>query len=280
MCDSGCSVTFTASNVTGTNGGSTVLMGNRDRQSNLWSVPLNPTPPLHGGQKHSAHNVYEQKSIQYTIAYLHACCFSPVTDTWLKSIQNGHFATWPSVTVENVRKYLGKSDATAKGHLNQIRQNIRSTQQVVVVMAPETDIVQEDKCHYIYTTTLETNQIYSDLTGRFPTASLSGNKYMLILYDYDSNRILSAPMKNRGDKEMVLVFDLLIQSLILRGLKPLLQRLDNESSLALINYLTKQGITYQLARRTFTEEITQNGQYKHSRIISLPGSALRIQTFP
>jgi hypothetical protein len=46
---------------------------------------------------------------------------------------------------------------------------------------------------------------------------------------------------------MVRAFDLLIQSLILRGLKPLLQRLDNEASLALRNYLTKQGITYQLA---------------------------------
>jgi hypothetical protein len=62
---------------------------------------------------------------------------------------------------------------------------------------------------------------------------------MLILYDYDSNSILSAHMKNRGDKEMVRAFDLLIQSLILRGLKPLLQRLDNEASLALRNYLTK-----------------------------------------
>jgi hypothetical protein len=54
-------------------------------------------------------------------------------------------------------------------------------------------------------------------------------------------------MKNRGDKEMVQAFDFLIQSLILRGLKPLLQRLDNEASFALGNYLTKQGITYKLA---------------------------------
>jgi hypothetical protein len=108
-------------------------------------------------------------------------------------------------------------------------------------------MVQEDKCHYLYATTLETNQIYSDLTGRLPTTSLSGNKYILILYDYDINSILSAPMKNRGDKEMVRAFDLLIQSLIIRGLRPLLERLDNEASLALRNYLTKQGITYQLA---------------------------------
>jgi hypothetical protein len=149
--------------------------------------------------------------------------------------------------VDNVRKNLGKYDATAKGHLNQIPQNIRSTQQAEVITDPDTDIVKEDKCHYLYATTFETNQIYSNLTGRFRTTSLSGNKYMLILYDYDSSSILSAPMKSRGDKEMVRAFDLLIQSLIIRGLKPILQRLDNEASLALRNYLTKQGITYQLA---------------------------------
>jgi hypothetical protein len=150
-------------------------------------------------------------------------------------------------SVENVRKYLFKSDATAKGHMNQILQNIRSTQPVVDITAPETDMIQEDKCHYIYATTLETNQIYSDLTGTFPTTSLSGNKYILIRYDYDSNIVISAPMTNRGGKEMVRAFDFLIQSLILHGFKPDLQRLDNEASLALINYLTQQGITYQLS---------------------------------
>jgi hypothetical protein len=46
---------------------------------------------------------------------------------------------------------------------------------------------------------------------------------------------------------MVRAFDLLIKSLIIRGLKPSLQCLDNEASLALRNYLTKQGIDYQLA---------------------------------
>jgi hypothetical protein len=46
---------------------------------------------------------------------------------------------------------------------------------------------------------------------------------------------------------MVRAFYFLIQSLIIRGLKPHLQRLENEASLALRNYLTKQGINYQLA---------------------------------
>jgi hypothetical protein len=65
--------------------------------------------------------------------------------TWLKAMQNVQFATWPSITVENVRTYLPKSDATAKGHMNQIRQNIRSTQPAVLEPTPESDMVQEDK---------------------------------------------------------------------------------------------------------------------------------------
>jgi hypothetical protein len=113
-------------------------------------------------------------------------------------------------------------------------------------LAQEPDMVQEDKCNYSYAAVMETNQIYTDLTGIFPTTSLSGNKYILILYDYDSNSVLSAPMKNRGDKDMMRAFDVLINFLIIRGLKPHFQRLDNEASLALINCLTKQGIHYQL----------------------------------
>jgi hypothetical protein len=94
---------------------------------------------------------------------------------------------------------------------------------------------------------METSQIYTDLTGIFPTTSLGGNTYILTLYDYDSNIILSVPMKNRGDKEIVRAVDLLIQSLIIRGLRPSLQSLENEASFSLKIYLAKQGIDYQLA---------------------------------
>ena len=38
---------------------------------------------------------------------------------------------------------------------------------------------------------------YSDQTGRFPHQSLRGNEYIMIMYDFDSNKILHAPMKNR-----------------------------------------------------------------------------------
>jgi hypothetical protein len=193
------------------------------------------------------HTMSMKNSIQDTIAYLHAFFVIPVQDTWLKSIQNGHFATWTYLTLDNVRKNLPRSDVMAKDHMNQIRQHIRSTQTAVAEPDTEPEMVQEENCSFIYAAIMETIQIYTYLTGIFPTTYLSGNNYIFILYDYDSNIVLSAPIKNRGDKEMVRAFDLLIQSLIIRGLKPSLQRLDTEPSLALINYLTKQVIDYQLA---------------------------------
>jgi hypothetical protein len=153
------------------------------------------------------------------------------------------------MTVENVRKNLPKYDAMVKGHMNQIHQHIRSTQPAGADSDPESKLVQEDKCNFIYAAIMEHNQIYTDITGIFPTTSISGNKYILILYDYEINSVLSDHMKIgvTSDKEMVRAFDLLMQSLIIRGLKPSLQRLDNEESLALRNCLAKQGIDYQLA---------------------------------
>jgi hypothetical protein len=72
----------------------------------------------------------------------------------------------------------------------------------VAITAPETDMIQKDKCHYIYAAILETSKIYSDLIVIFPKTSLSRNKYISMLYDYDSSSVLSALMKNRGYKEM------------------------------------------------------------------------------
>jgi hypothetical protein len=56
-------------------------------------------------------------------------CFSPTLETWLLAISRGHFITWPGITTANVRRYLPKSEATAKGHLDQQRKNLRSTKQ-------------------------------------------------------------------------------------------------------------------------------------------------------
>ena len=43
---------------------------------------------------------------------------------------------------------------------------------------------------------------HSDQTGKFPVQSLRGYNYMVILYDYDSNIILSKPLKTCQASEL------------------------------------------------------------------------------
>ena len=49
-------------------------------------------------------------------------------------------------------------------------------------------------------------KMYSDQTGRFPYKSYSGNQYLLVLYGYDSNGIVSEALKLCQSKELVTAF--------------------------------------------------------------------------
>ena len=46
-------------------------------------------------------------------------------------------------------------------------------------------------------------QVFSEQPGRFILLSSNGNKYMLVLYDYDSNAILVDPMKSRRTADIL-----------------------------------------------------------------------------
>jgi hypothetical protein len=72
-------------------------------------------------------HAYDNNNQKDLINYLHAACFSPVKSTWIKAIKNGNFSSWPGLNEHSVEKYLSKSTSTAKGHLNQHRQNARTT---------------------------------------------------------------------------------------------------------------------------------------------------------
>ena len=154
-----------------------------------------------------------------------------------------------------------------KGHLDQQRSNLRSTkekplaetseesakdtkndeeQQDVSPGATMTEPVSE-KTHYLYAyCEPATGQVYTDQTGRFLTTSNSGNTDMLILYDYDSNFIHVEPMKSHEGKEILAAYQRAHKLFTERGLRPLLQKLDNEASEALQQYMTSERVDYQL----------------------------------
>jgi hypothetical protein len=99
----------------------------------------------------------------------------------------------------------------------------------------------------IYVKAIEaTGQIYTDQSGRFPTTSSRGNKYVMILYDYDSNAILAEPLKSKSEGEMIRAYTKLHEYLSGRGLKPRLQKLDNECPAGLKRFMTQNEVDFQL----------------------------------
>jgi hypothetical protein len=124
LCDNECSVTFIHDQVMVSRKGNEVMYGSRDPKSPLQQVNLNQKLKPDISQCNHAYDNNNQKDL---INYLHAACFSPVKSIWIKAIKNGFFSSWPGLNEHSVEKYLSKSTSTAKGHLNQQRQNARTT---------------------------------------------------------------------------------------------------------------------------------------------------------
>jgi hypothetical protein len=194
-------------------------------------------------------------TITDTMKFLLMACFSPSTSTLICAIDKGNFATWPMFTSKNVKKHLPKSEATALGHLDQERKNTQSTKRTPTTCATTTTAntteSKHKQTHNTYADLLDINsptgQIHTDQTGRFPVQSSWGNKYVIILYDYNSNAILAEAMSLCTAHEMVRAYEKLHTYLVTRGLQPQLQRLDNEASQKLKDFMQSKNIDYQLA---------------------------------
>jgi hypothetical protein len=220
------------------------MYGSRYPKSCLWRVNLKQKFETKHVQCNHAHDNNNQK---YLINYLHAACFSPVKSTLITAIKNGNFSSWPGLTEHAVEKHLSKYTSTTKDHLNQQMQNARTTKiKGAKVIVTEPGIDHGIKTQFVYAATIDSGQIYTDQTGIFPVVSSKGNKYIMILYDYESNSIFAKPIKDRTAPELLNAFQVMEQALVARGLKPKLMKLDNEASKLLKTYLHQQDITFQL----------------------------------
>ena len=98
-----------------------------------------------------------------------------------------------------------------------------------------------------FLTTTEPKDIVStDQTGRLPRASTSGNNYLLIAYDYDSNSILLRPYKNKTAQVLTATIANIHDTLAKGGCKRTFHRLGNECPSELTDYFKRQKITHQL----------------------------------
>jgi hypothetical protein len=164
----------------------------------------------------------------------------------LQAVKDGHLIMWPGLTEDAINKHLKLTPATAMGHMNQRRQNIRSTSKTPIKDQPTPDTDMGTKTHLVYAVVVDQGQLYTDLMGKFPVRSSKGNSYVMVCYVYDCNYVKVIPMKSRPASEWVKAYDTIHQELTVKGFKPKLQTLDNEASAALKNIFTANDVDYQL----------------------------------
>jgi hypothetical protein len=167
----------------------------------------------------------------------------------LQAVKDGHLITWPGLTEDAINKHLKLTQATAMEHMNQRRQNIRSTSKAPIEKQPTPDTDLGTKTHLVYAVVVDQGQLYTDLTGKFPVRSSKGNSYVMVCYVYDCNYVKVIPMKSRSASEWVKAYDSVHKEPTLKGFKPQLQTLDNEASAALKNFFTANDIAYQPCHR-------------------------------
>ena len=73
-----------------------------------------------------------------------------------------------------------------------------------------------------------TGNIPPDQTGCLPVTSSGGRKYLMVLYDYDSNAIIAEPLKLRSKQKLVRTYSALHNHISNRGITPHFQMLNNE----------------------------------------------------
>jgi len=68
----------------------------------------------------------------------------------------------------------------------------------------------------------------------------------MVAYNYNSNTILAEPMTSWTSPALLVAYKCIHHTLTLRGLRPKLQRLDNEASTTLKQYMLDKGVDFQL----------------------------------
>jgi hypothetical protein len=211
LCDHGCKAVFTNDCITVTRNDIVIITGTRyPSTKGLWTLdPIAPTTtpsieqssPITGSVNAMFHTTLAHNTIANRIAFYHVSIFSPSLSTWCQAIDASHFTTWPGLTSSAVRKYPPQSTPMHQGHLDQVRANIWSNHLPASLMQqPTTDahiaadvtppaedntrtILIYADCH------CTTGMVYTDPTGKFLVPSVSGNQYVLVVYEYNSNYI-------------------------------------------------------------------------------------------
>jgi hypothetical protein len=262
LCDAGCEVFFHYTGCEITYNGETIIRGWRDMRTNMWRISLlsdggNNIIPEDDDEFSEevkmpdffANAIYECDNTDQLIQFYHATMGYPVTSTWCKAIDAGYFRGWPGLTSKRVRRFIKVVEETEMGHMDQRRTGIRSTRATTNEpdsMDPVPQTPMNDRCHHVYMSITEMNgKVNSDQTGRFPITSNRGNCYVVIFYAADGNYIKSYPIKSRHRSQLLKAYEEVYSFLRIRGYRPQLHKLDNETSRDVEDFIAEQQAAVQ-----------------------------------
>ena len=189
------------------------------------------------------------------LKFYHATLGSPTLSTLQTALEKNLLPGFPGLTVKALKKYPPQSIAMHKGHLDQTRKNIQSTQPPT----PKTDeeillphpVTSNQVNHFCYATIWDpekdSGQIHTDQTGPFPVTSNRGNKLVFIMFTEDASYIKPIAIKSKAAENILGAYQIAHAELVKAGIKPKLQRLDNECSQILKDYMHEKEVDFQLA---------------------------------
>ena len=259
LCDAGLVAVYTSSHVHFLDpSGVVVLTGLRSPSTKLWMVALTPSPPITPLPQFCASppncvsaavlpeaRGTQQDIVDYYVATMGSCSVS----TLIAAIDD-QYVQLPGLTSTMLRKYPPTALAIAKGHLDQARQGLRSTKILDVLDESMSDLrppvlPRSSRYESVITKLVYQQQPISirhaDLTGRFPVTALSGACYHLVMVC--GNYIHVELLPSRASSHYVSAYragDLFFKS---KGIFPLFERLDNESSALLVKFIREEAHT-------------------------------------
>ena len=173
---------------------------------------------------HQSNNIDQVNGKENSIKYLHVEAFTPVQDSWERSVNRGYFNTWPGILAKGTNN-MPKSEATIKGHLTQIRNHTQSTTtnknngKTHMITDPIQE--QHNGKTEIIMATLETNyKIYTYKTGKLPMMTSIGNKYVITISVCGANAIFAEPLNSRSGSHILEAYTKQVEQLINRGYRP------------------------------------------------------------
>eukprot|EP00957_Ditylum_brightwellii_P010819 820252-Ditylum_brightwellii.AAC.1 len=95
--------------------------------------------------------------------------FSPVEKVLIEAARRKYLQGWPGFTQAAIGKHIDVEDTTVKGHLNQARQGVWSTQVEEPKCFQEPD---NQKTNFVFATLSDLcGTIHTNQTGQFPRVS-------------------------------------------------------------------------------------------------------------